>query len=623
MSNLLLAKFLFVWALLSPDFVSSQRDQPQARIDWTDGRSFVAPPSELFGKRLGCTIAVLDDCVFVDGGSITWNRGNLSQPIWATEDTNKSIMIPIKSDGAAGPEDYHIVDKPSGFFLPKEQGLWVDTKATPQRVYSWGGSKSAQSGKTPAVEAFRKFTRSNKQGDNYTGSWAAENQLPSDGSTDRPILSNQYATWATCNDIGIMVGGRFGHEVTSSGFITYNMTTGKWSNDTSQVFPEVIKDQNSKKDIAVPNTYKQGAAVCLPTMGTGHGGLVFFIAGSQTSADPRSPSDVYMPMETVQFYDTLTRTFHKQSTSGAEMPALRSKPCIVATQARGSDGLHSSYEIFMFGGQKGGHLVDADIWILTIPGFRWFKAPDTEPYNARIDHDCAVIGPGRRHMISVGGRNDNSDIPGRDYWMNGVGIYDMTNLTWSVPHVLDGPAYEKPQAVREWYAAGNLDSVVFENRETARIFGLESQSSGEDSGSQPSPPSPPSPPSEQTQLPIAAIVGGVLAGVVVILSAVSAAIFIRRRRRRQDNSNTQEGNGEVDKKTAEASDKPLLDSTLIHELAPGTKAHEMSYHDNAVHEMPGTHGAAGELQDRDIAIEMHHDSRPQELPGSDVVTTGR
>ncbi|KAI6419413.1 hypothetical protein MCOR21_010296 [Pyricularia oryzae] len=465
--------------------------------------------------------------------------------------------------------------------------LWVDPKARPQRLYAWGGTEDYGGPISPTVHELRTFTRGDKGGENFTGTWTMESRLPRDDSTSDAILFKHYSTWTTCNDVGIMLGGVVvtpDFRYFSAGLVTYNMTTGKWSNDTRQAFPEVIKDENNK-NMTLSKSYAGGAAVCLPTMGTGKGGLVFFLAGTQTSADPRSRSLVYIPMTTVHFYDTLTRTFHKQSTTGPELPSLRQDACVVATQAS-SDGMQSSYEIFMFGGEASGYPVSSDVWILTVPGFRWFKATEADIYgNVRTEHACAVIGQGRRHMISVGGRNWHENVEALG-WSDGIGVYDMTNLSWISPYKPNGTAYEKPQVVKEWYAEGNLDRVVFDTLETAKIFGLESQFRG-----------------EQTQLPIAAIVGGVLA--VVLLSVVCAALFVRRRQR---STQGKQNHSELDKAPLEASDK-LLESTPIHELPPGIKAHELLV----------ANRGTGELQDREIAIEMHHDSRPQELPGSDVI----
>ncbi|TLD20713.1 hypothetical protein PspLS_08448, partial [Pyricularia sp. CBS 133598] len=488
---------------------------------------------------------------------------------------NKTIVIPLTPDGPTRDlDECQIIDKPTGFPLSVEQMLWADPKARPQRLYAWGSINSFVTGTIPTTNVYLLlvFTKGDNAGENFTGTWTTESQTPRD-----------YSTWTTCNDVGIMLGGVI---VTSefpyfsSRLVTYNMTTGKWSNDSRQAFPEVIKDENTKKDITLSDSYAAGAAVCLPTMGTGKGDLVFFLAGTQTSANPRSQSMVSMPMTTVHFYDTLTRTFHKQSTSGPGLPSLRIDPCVVAREAS-NDGMQSSYEIFMLGGQAGGYPASSDVWILTVPGLRWFKASETYYGNVKTDHACAVIGQGRRHMISVwgGGANWDEDVQGADLWTNGIGVYDMTNLSWLSPYKPNGTAYEKPQVVRDWYAEGSL--------------------------------------------PIAAIVGGVVAVAVLLTSAVCATLLIRGLRQGRSTKDKQQNHSEVGQSPPEASDKPLLESTPIHELPPGIKAHEMSYEGSAVHEMLGANRGPGELQAREVAIEMHHDSRPQELPGSDVLKTGR
>lgn len=50
-----------------------------------------------------------------------------------------------------------------------------------------------------------------------------------------------------------------------------------------------------------------------------------------------------------------------------------------------------------------------DMYILSVPGFHWFKAP-TISGGPRAFHTCNVVG--KRQMLVVGGVNYNLGVPG-------------------------------------------------------------------------------------------------------------------------------------------------------------------------------------------------------------------
>lgn len=69
-----------------------------------------------------------------------------------------------------------------------------------------------------------------------------------------------------------------------------------------------------------------------------------------------------------------------------------------------------------------------DVYVLSLPAFRWFKANATVNVR-RSSHTCSVNG--KRQMISIGGRPPSSRRAlGRepDPWSSGIGIFDMTLL---------------------------------------------------------------------------------------------------------------------------------------------------------------------------------------------------
>ena len=112
----------------------------------------------------------------------------------------------------------------------------------------------------------------------------------------------------------------------------------------------------------------------------------------------------------------------------------------------------------MYGGRGVGN-PDAlnGVYVLSLPGFVWHEAP--HPQSAfREHHACITV---KNQMISIGGHTgDNKrDHLGRvdvtpDPWPNGIGIFDMTNLSWGIQYNAEAPPYATPQLIRDWYNQG-------------------------------------------------------------------------------------------------------------------------------------------------------------------------
>lgn len=92
-----------------------------------------------------------------------------------------------------------------------------------------------------------------------------------------------------------------------------------------------------------------------------------------------------------------------------------------------------------------------DVWILTIPGFHWFKVESqTEPRNA---HACALVG--KRQMLVVGGLAvANNLTQPEETWEQGIGILDLPTTTWSSSYDSEADDYVSPDIVQKWYSDG-------------------------------------------------------------------------------------------------------------------------------------------------------------------------
>lgn len=117
------------------------------------------------------------------------------------------------------------------------------------------------------------------------------------------------------------------------------------------------------------------------------------------------------------------------------------------------------FDRFVYGGFSntkigGNQPVYDDIWILTIPGFQWFKTSAVG--TPRWAHDCALVG--NRQMIVVGGVPKTSDPwttkPAADPLTQGIGILDLSLLSWSDQYNATAPAYDSPALVKKFYGDG-------------------------------------------------------------------------------------------------------------------------------------------------------------------------
>jgi hypothetical protein len=99
-----------------------------------------------------------------------------------------------------------------------------------------------------------------------------------------------------------------------------------------------------------------------------------------------------------------------------------------------------------------------DLYVLTIPGFVWFKANYTTS-TPRYAIKCATTG--NSQMIVVGGLVVNDSLTGGIYdraivdpWPQGIGVIDLPTMSLKSSYDAHAPAYVSPQVVRDWYLNG-------------------------------------------------------------------------------------------------------------------------------------------------------------------------
>ena len=207
--------------------------------------------------------------------------------------------------------------------------------------------------------------------------------------------------------------------------------------------------------------------------------------------------------------------------------------------------------------------VRVQVFVLSLPAFNWFRAAAGPQ---RTYHTCELIGG--RQMISIGGHLLNSDhkpAPGdhtADPWTKGIGIFDMTDLTWVSGYKADAMPYEQSGMIKQYYQS-NPKTPTWSNSALAKIFAARKPSSSGTATASSTPA-----PNHDTN--VGAIAGGVVGGVVGLCAISALVVFLFWRRRRNRNGPQAPG------KSVEETTKytPMGEMSAENELAP-PRTHEL------------------------------------------------
>ena len=94
----------------------------------------------------------------------------------------------------------------------------------------------------------------------------------------------------------------------------------------------------------------------------------------------------------------------------------------------------------------------AEVSILSLPSFSWHKT-SLSPTESRAKHSCNLAG--KRQMIVVGGTTanvGNNNLP-KDPWNQGLGVFDLTDLTWKDSYDPSADTYQTPNIVKQYISA--------------------------------------------------------------------------------------------------------------------------------------------------------------------------
>uniref|UniRef100_A0A8H7K4M4 Kelch repeat protein n=1 Tax=Bionectria ochroleuca TaxID=29856 RepID=A0A8H7K4M4_BIOOC len=255
--------------------------------------------------------------------------------------------------------------------------------------------------------------------------------------------------------------------------------------------------------------------VCLP------GVLNYSIVAVMGGADLETAQ--YRAFTNFTFYDPYLDRWYYQKTINP--PSPMDDFCVVGIQST-----HGTYEIFLYGGIDQSGKVSSDIWVLSLPLFRWFRYTlnASEP---RSNHACAIAG--KRQMISVGGidRTNSSDAwTSQDPWYNTLGVFDLAELKWKDVYDPNLGDYSTPTEIWSYYTDQALEQIKWDMAEVENIF-MAPYYEKNPKGSQPGNDTTSNNTNNGKSEPAGAIAGGVVGGVVGV-AAISALVWFFFRRRR-------------------------------------------------------------------------------------------
>jgi hypothetical protein len=188
---------------------------------------------------------------------------------------------------------------------------------------------------------------------------------------------------------------------TADTLITLDMSTmrdAKWTNDT---LPSYIPGRSNAELVWVPMS-ESGVLVAI-------GGVIEpiqFFRNDKSNSSRTEESKKISPtfMETVSVFDVKSKKWYLQKTTG-DIPPQLTEFCSVLASAE--DG--SSHNIYIYGGYDGlkyNSNPSDDVYILSLPSFKWVKAYKGTNTHSRSGHQCIKVYPDQ--MLAVGGQHVDS-----------------------------------------------------------------------------------------------------------------------------------------------------------------------------------------------------------------------
>ncbi|KKZ68521.1 hypothetical protein EMCG_05805 [[Emmonsia] crescens] len=268
---------------------------------------------------------------------------------------------------------------------------------------------------------------------------------------------------------------------------------------------------------------------------------------TRTSLDLRA-------MDKIGVYDIDSSTWYfdrYEVEATGDIPRARTAFCTAVSSAPDD----SSFQVHMYGGRSRtweNATAFNDLYVLTLPSFRWIRAPTTglEPWEAdgvgRDSHKCVTWKDGE--MVVIGGTTRKNDKPQKGCSGNypPIRVLDTSNFRWekqferetkyTVPRVVsdivggDGTGKATLKEPEGGWPNSKLQSI-FSQTVARRPDIVDEPLPAEPTGA----PQPTAPPSTEKPSNIGAIAGGVVGGIGGV-AIIAAAIFFLRRSKHKKNT---------------------------------------------------------------------------------------
>ncbi|CEJ92710.1 hypothetical protein VHEMI08344 [[Torrubiella] hemipterigena] len=463
-------------------------------------------------RRAHHSIAILNNVLYIEGGEIATGVGN------ETAAVNNTLYASLPALNTSQTLDNITFQEISNHRPPaaRDFALWaVDSSyssysssgSSKGALYRFGGATPNNGKANDVNRALWAFLPVSFPGGGSTGMGLWDSQPAPQNSAvlqNASLTSNAQSIF--CGTGAVYIGG----SVTASTDVHSQLDSGDRQLSSDVLYFSAGSDGWKKSNASLTSKYTsaalrdRGQAACVRAIGSRYLYMVPTFGGFV-------PSDKGPPqlanMSTIHMYNPETDTWYAQTASG-DIPPKRSDFCAVTA---GSD---SRADVFVSGGiGEDGQTLD-DMYILSFPGFHWFKVPVKS--TPRAHHACTSYGSS---MIVSGGLAADGDWATNDVWPQSLGIFNMSTLQWQ--STLTGfeasyyrYGYEPSQNITDWYTRGGMGRVRWDD-DNIRLFVQNSTSYyyGD----------------EETKRN--AIIGGSVGG-ATFLSLLGAAAFFYRRRRR-------------------------------------------------------------------------------------------
>ncbi|KAE8165226.1 hypothetical protein BDV40DRAFT_80463 [Aspergillus tamarii] len=459
-----------------------------------------------FCRLFGHQTAVIDRKLYIDGGFVNYNP--LSE--YHDNATNTALLyadFDVNNQGM--PAVYNNLTKPAD--APDVNGgiLWPDT--VNKMIYLYGGQYDQG---TPGNFSLWSY-------DALYNTW----QTVDADTTQANIQRASYGAGVTIQDraVAFYYGGWLS-----------NSSVSNWGSKSPKALSTMLQYdmlQNTWTNSSGPDTIgrAEGSMVYIPASD----GMLVYIGGVQSA---NNGTTLGQPMDEILLYDISGSKWYTQKATG-DVPDQRRRFCAGATWADD----YSSYNIYLYGGAGAPEgLGYDDVYILTLPSFKWIKWYPTDgsesgyPKNAM---SCTVV-DGAQMLVMGGNKPNDTDCDAYPiYGLHNMylGKQNPEDAVWAMfrPNIT---SYEVPSEIISAVggsATGGATTTEpadgFDNRDLS-VFFTRTYTAATRAPTRPIPTSS----SGSKSKPVGAIVGGVIGGVagVAILAAI-LFFYLRSRKKKK------------------------------------------------------------------------------------------